>query len=90
MDLRLEPNTSNERDFKELLSRVVFLSYHIANYKNISESIGFENREISIDEIYDFIQDLKYEINEKIPSINKRDIIYCLSVLQSLGICHSK
>jgi len=90
MDLRLESNISNKSDFEDLLSKVVFLSYHIANYKNISESIGFENCEISIDEIYHFIQDLKYEINEEIPSINKRDIIYCLSILKSLGICHSK
>ncbi|MGE3859455.1 MAG: hypothetical protein AB7F53_05660 [Nitrososphaeraceae archaeon] len=90
MDLRLESNIPNERGFEDLLSKIVFLSYHIANYKNISESIGFRNCEISIDEIYDFIQDLKYEINEEIPPINKRDIIYCLNILKSLGICHSK
>ncbi|HSF51466.1 MAG TPA: hypothetical protein VLA74_11955 [Nitrososphaeraceae archaeon] len=90
MDLRLESNRSNVREFEDLLSRMVFLSYHIANYKNISESIGFDNCEISIDEIHDFIQDLKYEINEEIPSINKRDINYCLCILKSLGICHLK
>jgi len=90
LDLRGDSNRLNLHSDEDLLSRIVFLSYHIANYKNISEALGFDNCEISADEIYDFIQDLKYEINMEIPPINKNDISYCLSILKSLGICHSK
>jgi hypothetical protein len=75
---------------KKIVSKLVFLSYHIALYKTISESMGFNSQDISVEEIYDFIQDLKENKNNKIPSIEKIEISFCFHILESMGICHSR
>jgi len=75
---------------KELLSKLVFLSYHIALYKTISESMGFNNRDISVDEIYDFIQDLKEDKNIRVPTLERIEISFCFNILETMGICHPR
>jgi hypothetical protein len=75
---------------KDILSKLVFLSYHIALYETISKSMGFDNQEISVDEIYDFIQDLKEDMNIRVPPVERTEISFCFNILESMGICHSK
>jgi hypothetical protein len=84
--------TFPELEDKKIVSKLVFLSYHIALYKTISESMGFNSQDISVEEIYDFIQDLKEnkDKDNKIPSIEKIEISFCFHILESMGICHSK
>ena len=68
MKIQLNPNIPpNLYENKNILSKLVFLSYHIASYKTISESMGFNSQDISVDEIYDFIQDLKLDITNRVP-----------------------
>lgn len=90
MKIQLNPNIPNLHDNKNILSKLVFLSYHIALYKTISESMGFNSQDISVDEIYDFIQDLKLDMNSRVPEVDRMEISFCFNILKSMGICHSK
>ena len=90
MKIQLNPNIPNLHDNKNILSKLVFLSYHIASYKTISESMGFNSQDISVDEIYDFIQDLKSDMNSRVPEVDRMEISFCFNILKSMGICHSK
>jgi hypothetical protein len=83
-------STLHRLEDKKILPKLVFLSYHIALYKTFSESMGFNSRDISVEEIYDFIQDLKENKDNKIPSIEKIEISFCFHILESMGICHSR
>lgn len=89
MTIQYNSDIHNIQD-KNILSKLVFLSYHISLYKTISESMGFNNREISVDEIYDFIQDLKEDKNIRIPIVERMEISLCFNILESIGICHSR
>lgn len=57
------------------------MSYHIASYKTISESMGFNSQDISVDEIYDFIQDLKLDVNSRVPEVDRMEISFCFNIL---------
>lgn len=89
MTIQYNSGIHNIRD-KDRLSKLIFLSYHIALYKTISESLGFNNREISVDEIFDFIQDLKEDKNIRVPTVERIEISFCFNILESMGICHSR
>ena len=89
MTIQYNSGIHNIRD-KDRLSKLIFLSYHIALYKTISESLGFNNQEISVDEIFDFIQDLKEDKNTRIPTVERIEISFCFNILESMGICHSR
>jgi hypothetical protein len=89
MTIQYNSGIHNIQD-KDRLSKLIFLSYHIALYKTISESLGFNNREISVDEIFDFIQDLKEDKNIRVPTVERIEISLCFSILESMGICHSR
>lgn len=80
----------HELEHEKIVSKLVFLSYHIALYKTFSEAMGFNSCDICVEEIYDFIQDLKKDNDNKIPSIEKKEISFCFHLLESMGICHSK
>ncbi len=67
--------------------KTAFLSYYISMYNAMSKEIGYEDASISVDEIYDFIQDLKHEGRKQVPNISKEDISYCFHVLQMSGVC---
>ena len=67
--------------------KTAFLSYYISMYNSVNKEIGYEDASITVDEIYDFIQDLKHEGRKQIPSISKEDISYCFHVLHMSGVC---
>jgi hypothetical protein len=67
--------------------KTAFLSYYISMYNAVSKEIGYEDAAITVDEIYDFIQDLKHEGRKQVPNITKEDISYCFHVLQMSGVC---
>jgi hypothetical protein len=67
--------------------KTAFLSYYISMYNTVNKEIGYEDAPITVDEIYDFIQDLKHEAGKHVPRINKDDIRFCFSVLQMSGVC---
>ena len=90
MKIQFNPNVPNLYENKNILSKLVFLSYHIASYKTISESMGFDSPDISVDEIYDFIKDLKLDMTNRVPDIDRMEISFCFNILKSMGICHSK
>ena len=64
-----------------------FLSYYISMYNSVNKEIGYEDASITVDEIFDFIQDLKHEGRKQVPNISKEDISYCFHVLQMSGVC---
>ena len=43
-----------------------------------------------LDEIFDFIQDLKEDKNIRIPTVERIEISFCFNILESMGICHSR
>ncbi|MEO9362629.1 MAG: hypothetical protein ABI348_01895 [Nitrososphaera sp.] len=69
------------------LMKTTFLSYYISMYNTVNEKVGYQNSPVTVDEIYDFLQDLKHEAGEPIPDIAKEDISFSFHVLKMLGIC---
>ena len=67
--------------------KTAFLSYYISMYNTVNREIGFEDAPVTVDEIYDFIQDLKHETGRQIPDIKKEDISFCFHLLQVSGVC---
>jgi hypothetical protein len=67
--------------------KTAFLSYYISMYNSVNKEIGYEDASITVDEIFDFIQDLKHEGMKQVPNISKEDISYCFQVLQMSGVC---
>ena len=67
--------------------KTAFLSYYISMYNAMSKEIGYEDPSVTVDEIYDFIQDLKHEGRKQVPNITKEDISFCFHVLQMSGVC---
>jgi hypothetical protein len=67
--------------------KTAFLSYYISMYNAVSKEIGYEDPSITVDEIFDFIQDLKHEGRKQVPNISKEDISFCFHVLQMSGVC---
>jgi hypothetical protein len=67
--------------------KTAFLSYYISMYNSVNKEIGYDDASITVDEIYDFIQDLKHEGRKQVPNISKEDISYCFRVLQMSGVC---
>jgi hypothetical protein len=69
--------------------KTAFLSYYISMYNSVNKEIGFEDAPVTVDEIYDFIQDLKHEAGKQIPDIRKEDISLCFHLLQASGVCRA-
>ena len=67
--------------------KTAFLSYYISMYNSVNKEIGYEDASITVDEIFDFIQDLKHEGRKQVPNIIKEDISYCFHVLHMSGVC---
>ena len=72
---------------EETMLKTAFLSYYISMYNTISKEIEHDEEPVTVDEIYDFIQDLKHEGCKKIPEISKEDISFCFYILRVSGIC---
>jgi len=67
--------------------KTAFLSYYISMYNAVNKEIGYEDAPVTVDEVYDFIQDLKNEDGRQIPNIRKEDISFCFHLLQVSGVC---
>jgi hypothetical protein len=67
--------------------KTAFLSYYISMYNTVNKEIGYDDAPVTVDEIYDFIQDLKHEGGKPVPHIKKEDISFCFSILQMSGVC---
>lgn len=68
------------------LEKATFLSYFISLYISTIEHKN-RNQSVTVDEIYDFIQDLHSELYLKIPILEKGDISSCFQILDKLGVC---
>ena len=77
-------------DIEQTIVKTTFLSYYVSMYNTVNENIGYNKAPVTVDEIYDFIQELRYEIGREVPNIKKDDISFCFYVLQNLGICRSE
>jgi hypothetical protein len=67
--------------------KTTFLSYYISMYNAVNKEIGYEDTPVTVDEMYNFIQDLKHEAARQVPDIRKEDISFCFHHLQASGIC---
>jgi len=67
--------------------KTAFLSYYISMYNSVNKEIGYPDGPVTVDEIYDFIQDLRHETGKQILEISKEDIRFCFHLLQASGIC---
>ena len=74
---------------KQAMIKTAYLSYYISMYNAVSKEIGYGDDAVTVDEIYDFIQDVKHESGRAIPDIRKEDIGYCFHVLHVAGVCRS-
>jgi hypothetical protein len=72
---------------EQTMIKTAFLSYYISMYNTVNKEIGYEDAPVTVDEIYDFIQDLKHEYGKHVPEIRKEDISYCFRMLQVSGVC---
>jgi|GEM_PF-1156904 hypothetical protein len=75
------------RDYEQAIIKNSFLSYYIAMYNTVNENLGYPQSDITADEIYDFIQDLKHEAGKSVPDITIDDINFCFYILKESGIC---
>lgn len=66
--------------------KTAFLSYYISMYNSMIKDIGYPDAPVTVDEIYDFIQDMKHEAGRRVPDIRKEDIIFCFRLLQAYGV----
>jgi hypothetical protein len=74
---------------EQTMVKTAFLSYYISMYNIVNREIGFHDEAVTVDEIYDFIQDLKHESGKQVPEIRREDISYCFHVLRVSGVCRS-
>ena len=67
--------------------KTAFLSYYISMYHTVNKEIGYPDAPVTVDEVYDFIQDMKHEAGREVPDIRKADISFCFRLLQASGVC---
>lgn len=72
---------------EEILGKASFLSYYIATYHVVNSELGFKNQDVTVDEIFDFINDMRHEGElENIPRITKKDILLTFNLLLKNGV----
>lgn len=71
---------------EEFLSKASVLSYYIATYNAVNDQLGLENDPVTVDEIFDFINDLRHEGGAVIPEITRTDISLIFKLLVKAGI----
>ena len=72
---------------EELLDKISFLSYNIATYNAVNGELGLDNEPVSVDEIFDFINDLKHEGEvPNMPNITKLDVLLTFKLLMKAGL----
>ena len=72
---------------QKTLIKTAFLSYHISMYTSVSTELGYRGNNVTADEIYNFIQDLKHEEGRFVPDITREDIKLCFHLLHLSGVC---
>ena len=72
---------------EQTMVKTAFLSYYISMYNSVNREIGYEDAPVTVDEIYDFIQDMRHEAGKQVPDIRKEDISFCFYVLKVSGVC---
>jgi len=80
-------NNLSEVKTDQTMVKTAFLSYYISMYNSVNREIGYEDAPVTVDEIYDFIQDMRHEAGKQIPEIRKEDISFCFYMLQVSGVC---
>jgi predicted transcriptional regulator len=83
----MKNNLSEVLRAEQTALKTAFLSYYISMYNAVNKEIGYEDTQVTVDEIYDFIQDLKHETSKQVPKITKEDISFCFHLLQVSGVC---
>jgi len=83
----MKNNLSEVMQNEQTAVKVAFLSYYISMYTSVNKEIGYEDAPISVEEIYNFVQDLKHEIGKQVPDIKKEDISLCFHLLETIGVC---
>lgn len=72
---------------EEFLRKASAVSYYIATYNAVNDELGLANDPVSVDEIFDFISDLRHEGGAtSMPSITKTDISLIFRLLMEAGI----
>lgn len=72
---------------EQTMVKTAFLSYYISMYNSVNREIGYEDAPVTVDEIYDFIQDMRHEAGKQVPDIRKEDISFCFYMLKVSGVC---
>jgi hypothetical protein len=83
----MENHLSEVLRAEQTMVKTAFLSYYISMYNTVNKEIGYEDAPVTVDEIYDFIQDMKHEAGRQVPEISKEDISLCFHMLQMSGVC---
>ncbi len=72
---------------EEVLSKTSFLSYHIATYNAVNGELGLADEPVTVDEIFDYINDLRYEGEvADMPNITKLDVLLTFRLLLKIGL----
>lgn len=83
----MKNNLSGILESEQKAVKTAFLSYYISMYNSVNKEIGYPDSPVTVEEIYDFIQDLKHEAGKDAPEIGREDISFCFQMLQLSGIC---
>ena len=76
-----------DTDTEEIMSKTSFLSYHIATYNAVNEELGMADDPVTVDEIFDYINDLKHEgVVTNMPNISKLDVLLTFRLLLKTGL----
>ena len=72
---------------EEMLSKASFLSYHIATYNAVNGELGLADEPVTVDEIFDYMNDLRHEGGvTDMPDITKLDILLTFRILLKAGL----
>ena len=72
---------------EQVLSKTSFLSYHIATYNAVNGELGLADEPVTVDEIFDYINDLRYEGGvADMPNITKLDVLLTFRLLLKIGL----
>jgi len=76
-----------DMETEEILSKTSFLSYHIATYNAVNGELGLADEPVTVDEIFDYMNDLKHEGGLiDMPNITKLDILLTFRLLLQTGL----
>lgn len=72
---------------EEFICKASVLSYYIATYNAVNGELGLDGEPVTVDEIFEFINDLKHEGGYKgIVNITKSDVSQAFGILVKAGL----